>query len=131
VKRVSSNNYHYNPQLKTFANDLRKRMTKAEACLWKYVLRARRLEGYQFRRQRPVLNYIADFMCKEIKLIIEVDGYSHHNQEAIRKDEVRQKRLEDAGFIVVRLQDEDVLQDINAVFNLLTGVVEDCRSRGL
>ena len=49
-------------------------MTKAEACLWKYVLRAGKMKSFQFRRQRPVLNYIADFMCKELMLIIEVDG---------------------------------------------------------
>ena len=60
-------------------------MTKAEACLWKYVLKARQLKGFQFRRQRPVLNYIADFMCKELMLIIEVDGITHHDEEAIKK----------------------------------------------
>jgi very-short-patch-repair endonuclease len=52
-------------------------MTKAEACLWKYVLRARQMKGYQFGRQRPVLNYIADFMSKELRLMIEVDGITH------------------------------------------------------
>ena len=45
-------------------------MTKAEACLWKYVLGSRQMKGYQFRRQRPVLNYIADFMCKELLLAV-------------------------------------------------------------
>ena len=56
------NNY-YNKNLQPHANRLRKEMTKAEACLWKYVLRAGEMKGFQFRRQRPVLNYIADFMC--------------------------------------------------------------------
>lgn len=56
------------------------------------------LKGYQFRRQRPVLQYIADFMCKELKLIIEVDGITHQWEETAQKDEVRQKKLEDAGF---------------------------------
>lgn len=64
----------YNKSLQPFANKLRKEMTKAEVCLWKYVLRAGQMNGYKFRRQRPVLNYIADFMCKELRLIIEVDG---------------------------------------------------------
>jgi very-short-patch-repair endonuclease len=54
-------NHHYNKNLQPFANRLRKEMTKAEACLWKYVLRAGKMKGFQFRRQRPVLNYIADF----------------------------------------------------------------------
>ena len=55
-------------------------MTKAEACLWKYVLRAGQLKSYQFRRQRPILNYVADFMCMELMLIIEVDGITHHSE---------------------------------------------------
>lgn len=57
-------NHYYNKNLQPNANRLRKEMTKAEACLWKYVLRARKMKGFQFKRQRPVLIYIADFMCK-------------------------------------------------------------------
>ncbi len=66
-----SNNYHYNKNLQPYANKLRKKMTKAEACIWKYVLRARKLKGYQFRRQRPVLNFIADFMCPVLTRIMQ------------------------------------------------------------
>jgi hypothetical protein len=58
-------NNNYNKNLQPYANRLRKEMTKAEACLWKYVLRAGKMKGFQFSRQRPVLKYIADFMCKE------------------------------------------------------------------
>ena len=79
-------------------------MTKAEACLWKYVLRASKMKNFQFRRQRTVLNYIADFMCMELMLVIEVDGITHHTEEAIKKDEIRQKALESAGFTVLRFQ---------------------------
>jgi very-short-patch-repair endonuclease len=71
-------NHLYNKTLQPYANRLRKEMTKAEACLWKYVLRAKKRGGFQFRRQRPVLNYIADFMCMELMLIIELDGITHH-----------------------------------------------------
>src|SRR5436190_23957983 len=53
-------------KLQPYANNLRKRMTKAEACLWKYVLRASKMKGYGFRRQRPIMNYIADFMSKDL-----------------------------------------------------------------
>ena len=69
-----SNLHQYNPHLQTFANKLRKEMTKAEACLWKYALRSSMMKGYPFRRQRPVLKYIADFMCNDLMIIIEVDG---------------------------------------------------------
>lgn len=70
----NENLWHYSPNLKSFARSNRKDMTKAEACLWKYVLGRRQLLGYLFNRQRPLGNYIADFMCKEITLIVEVDG---------------------------------------------------------
>lgn len=103
------NNYHYNPKLKDYANKLRKRMTKAEACIWKYLLKAREMKGYQFRRQRPVLNYIADFMCKELLLIIEIDGSFHDLEEVQLKDEARTKELEKVGFTVLRFSNWEVL----------------------
>lgn len=90
-------------------------MTKAEACLWKYVLRAGGIKGFTFRRQRPVLQYIADFMCKELLLIIEVDGITHSYEEVAERDKIRQTNLENAGFTVIRFTDEEVLQQINTV----------------
>ncbi len=109
------NHYSYNKNLKSYARENRNSMTKAEACLWKYVLRAGMMKGYGFRRQRPVLNYIADFMCKELLLIIEVDGITHHFEETIAKDKIRQQNLEDAGFTVIRFADEEVLHNIESV----------------
>ena len=94
-------------------------MTKAEACLWKYILKAKQLKGYQFRRQRPVLNYVADFICMELMLIIEVDGITHHWEETIVKDKKKQSDLEAAGFSVLRFTDDEVLDDINAVHGIL------------
>ena len=103
-------------------------MTKAEACLWKYVLRAGGIKGFTFRRQRPVLNYIADFMCKELLLIIEVDGITHSEEEVAEKDQKRQTDLEKAGFTVIRFTDEEVLHHINAVYweivDKVTGIME-------
>ena len=118
------NNLNYNKNLQPYANRLRKEMTKAEACLWKYVLRAGKMKGFQFRRQRPVLNYIADFMCKELMLVIEVDGITHHFEEVIKNDERRQKVLETAGFTVIRFTDDEVLNSINAVYNYLEDWIE-------
>jgi hypothetical protein len=73
------------------------------------------MKGYQFRRQRPVLNYIADFMCKDLKLIIEVDGITHHYPDTQLNDRIKQKALEKAGFTVLKFQDEDVLMAIDWV----------------
>jgi very-short-patch-repair endonuclease len=117
-------NHFYNKTLQPFANRLRNDMTKAEACLWKYVLRAKQLKGFQFRRQRPVLKYISDFMCMELMLIIEVDGITHHWEETIKKDEIRQRELESAGFTVLRFTDEEVLNRIQVVIDCLEDWIE-------
>ena len=114
-------NHFYNKNLQPYANRLRKEMTKAEACLWKYVLRASKMKGYPFRRQRPVLQYIADFMCKELMLIVEVDGSIHELEEVRKNDEQRQKALEEAGFTVLRFTNEEVLTNIQWV----SGYLED------
>jgi len=123
------NYYEYNKNLQPFANKLRKDMTKAEACLWKYALRASMLKGYSFRRQRPVLNYIADFMCKELSLIIEVDGITHTWEEVIQKDRVRQTALEKAGFTVLRFSDDEVLKSMSSVVETLEDWIDEFEKR--
>jgi len=118
----------YNKSLQPFANELRKEMTKAEACLWKYVLRAGQMNGYKFRRQRPVLSYIADFMCKELRLIIEVDGITHDTK--LEKDEHRTDELRRAGFNVFRFTDEEVLTNIQGVAGEIKNIIEEITSPG-
>jgi very-short-patch-repair endonuclease len=117
-------NHFYNKNLQPNANRLRKEMTKAEACLWKYVLRAGKMNGYQFRRQRPVLRFIADFMCKELMLIIEVDGSIHQLDEVMKNDAERQKALEEAGFTVLRFTNDEVLTNIKWVSSFLEDWIE-------
>ena len=90
---MNSSNFYYNKRLKDLARQLRKQSTKAEIKLWNEVLRSKQMHGYTFLRQRPVLNFIADFMCKELKLIIEVDGYTHELEEKWRLDQERQQKL--------------------------------------
>ena len=71
--------------------------------------------GYRFLRQRPVLNYIADFMCKPLMLIIEVDGFSHNHELVGINDVKRRKNLERIGFTVMCFQDEEVMQNLDSV----------------
>lgn len=113
------NNHHYNPKLRPFARQNRKKSTKAEIRLWCEILRKGQCQGYRFLRQRPVLDYIADFMCKELKLIIEVDGITHDLQEAFEKDKIRKERLEEIGFNVLRFSDWEVMNDLGTVSVLL------------
>lgn len=108
-KASKKNQFHYNPKLKDRASQLRKNMTKAEACLWKYQLRAGMMKGYKFKRQRPVLNYIADFICTELLLIIEVDGVTHEFEGAKEKDEKRDAALSEIGFTTLRFSNWEVL----------------------
>ncbi|EMR01894.1 endonuclease domain-containing protein [Cesiribacter andamanensis] len=114
-KAVPHQYHHYNPQLKHPARRLRTDGTKAEASLWKWGLRASQLRGYAFRRQRPVLHYIADFMCQELMLVIELDGCTHAWEEVAQRDARKQADLEAAGFTVLRFTDEEVLTQMNSV----------------
>jgi len=120
-------NNQYNKNLKPFANENRNAMTKAEACLWKFVLRGKKL-GFTFNRQRPVLNYIADFMCKELKLIIEVDGYTHLLEDVIKNDLVRQTNLEEVVFKVIRFKDEELLKEIDRVRMVILETLEQLKA---
>ena len=124
---IKEENNFYNKKIKPFANDNRKQMTKAEACLWKYALRNKML-GVTFNRQRPVMNYIADFMCKDLKLIIEVDGFSHTFEEVIENDKIRQEHLEKNGFKVIRFLDNEVLTNIQQVRNKIFEVITELKT---
>ncbi len=106
---MGKNNSFYNKKLKPFAKTLRNDSTKAEIRLWCELLSKNKL-GYSFLRQRPVSNYIADFMCKDLKLIMEVDGYSHSfkTEEDIERD----KLLANLGYTVLRFTDEEVMKDL-------------------
>ena len=91
---------------------LRTNMTDAEQALWK-VLRGRQFSGYKFRRQHPFDDYILDFVCLSIKLVIEVDGGQHCSQT--KYDEDRTKRLQTAGFHVLRFWNNEVIDELEAV----------------
>jgi very-short-patch-repair endonuclease len=125
--KATKENYNlYNQALQPFAHENRYQMTKAEACLWKYALRAK-MTGYTFNRQRPVLNYIADFMCKELQLIIEVDGYSHTLDEIIAKDTIKQNALQEAGFKVIRFNDNEILKNIQHTKRVIEQIIEQIK----
>ncbi|MFH1098054.1 MAG: DUF559 domain-containing protein [Candidatus Desantisbacteria bacterium] len=129
MKADNTNNFGYQKNLRPLANALRKDMTKSEACLWKFVLRAGSMKGYTFRRQRPVINYIADFMSIELKLIIEVDGITHNFEESMEKDTIRQNELENAGFTVIRFMDDEILNNIENVQRAIEVTIKGIENR--
>jgi len=91
----------YNPKLKERARELRKNMTDAEITLWLH-LRKKQVNGIQFFRQRPIGNYIVDFYAPDSKLVIEVDGGQHFEDEGLAYDEVRDSHLRGLGLNVLR-----------------------------
>jgi len=80
-------------------------------------------------RQKPLLNFIVDFFCYELRLIIEVGGFSHYNQEAYEKDQVRQRKLEDLGLTVLRLDDDEIINDIENALRSIIGYIEKFEER--
>ena len=94
------------------ARELRSNPTDAERRLWR-ALRQRRLEGYKFRRQVPLGPYIVDFMCREQRLVIEVDGAQHAEQ--VEYDRARDTWLATEGFRVLRFTDREVLMELDSV----------------
>ena len=82
--------YYGNRELVKNARELRRNMTRAEIILWSR-LRSKNIDGYKFRRQQPIFNYIVDFYCHELKLIIEVDGEIHSLSDKSESDMKRDK----------------------------------------
>ena len=103
-------------------------MTKAEASLWKYILKSGKMEGVKFRRQRPILKYIVDFVCLELKLIIEIDGIIHDFEAVVKNDNIRKMELENAGFTLIRFQDREVLGNLEGVAESIALIINDLKA---
>ncbi|MFM7601024.1 MAG: endonuclease domain-containing protein [Pseudanabaena sp.] len=108
----TDNHLPYNPKLRDRARELRKNMTEAERKLWYDYLRDL---SKRFYRQRPIDNFIVDFYCPALKLVIEIDGDTHSSQESQDYDLERSQRLEGYGLQVVRFTNEEVLADFEGV----------------
>lgn len=83
------------------------------------------MRGYTFKRERPILRFIADFMCQELKLIIEVDGITHTWEETMEKDIIKDKALESIGFKVLRFTDKEVLGSIDDVRGRISDAIDE------
>lgn len=102
--------------MKQLARSLRKQQTEAERLLWSR-LRNRQLQGCKFRRQQPIGPYIADFLSLEPKLIIELDGGQHAEQQ--EQDNQRTRYLQALGYRVLRFWNHEVLNDLEAVLEAI------------
>ena len=97
----------YNPKLTQRAKELRNNLTPAEELLWNAFLKNHK---YRFRRQKQIDNYIADFYCAKLKLVIEIDGNIHNSLDRIEYDNERTKVIESYGIRIIRFTNEDVFE---------------------
>ncbi|MER8865921.1 endonuclease domain-containing protein [Mesorhizobium sp. M0751] len=109
------------PTKRRFARSMRREPTAAEDRLW-HELRGRKLDSIKFRRQVPVGRFIADFVCAEGRLIVEIDGSQHADSDYDRE---RDSELKARGFRVLRFWNDDVLRDLNAVCDTIIAYVRD------
>ena len=101
--------------LKEYAKENRNNMTEAESALWNLL--SNKNLGAKFLRQYIIGDYIVDFICRDHQLIIEVDGGYHSEPRQMESDEQRDKILQEKGYRVLRLKNEEILFDLSKVVN--------------
>lgn len=116
------------PQGLRLAGDLRHTMTKAEKVLWKQ-LRNKKMDGFRFRRQHPVDEFIVDFFCYETNLVIELDGEVHLDAAQIERDVERTRILNCHGLKIIRFKNEEVENLMNdVIIQIKKELIESKRS---
>ena len=110
-------------KLNILARTLRKNQTPQEKILWG-TLRNFQVKGLKFRRQYPIEEYIVDFACKEIKLVIELDGGQHNKEENIKYDKNRTLFLENKGYKVIRFWNNEIDNNIEGVYKTILDYIE-------
>ena len=108
------------------ARTLRKSMSDAERKLWR-ALRTRQLDGARFRRQHPIGRYVADFVCLERRLVVEVDGGQHTEDDQIARDARRDRWLVSEGYRVLRVPTIEVKANIAGVLDTSWAHCRKCR----
>jgi len=101
-----------------FARRLRREQTDVERKLW-FALRGRRFHGFKFRRQQPVGPYIADFVCFDVRLIVELDGDQHGSAKGLAYDAARTRRFARDGFRVLRFANHEVNANFDGVLDAI------------
>ena len=120
----------YNPKLKELAKSLRNNSTLSEIILWK-KLKNKQCFGYDFHRQKPLDEYIVDFYCAELNLVIEIDGQYHDHQDNYYKDVKRQRNLEKYDLHFLRFTEKAVKQDLLNVLRAIEIYIENFQETSL
>jgi very-short-patch-repair endonuclease len=117
-------NYYGNRELVKRARFLRSNMTQAEVILWSR-LRSKKIDGFKFRRQQPIFDYIVDFYCDKLKLIIEVDGEIHSLSENVSYDSRRDNILKINGYHIIRLSNLEIETEIDVAINKIRSFISE------
>ncbi len=127
LKSKWSMHYGAAPKLFELAELLRARMTEAEKILWERLKK----NNWQlnFRRQHPIIVYIADFYCHQVKLVIELDGGYHENCEVKVNDQFRQNKIKDFGITILRFKNEEVVDGIEIVLLKIKDTISSIQSK--
>ena len=123
--RVREGDLCYNTNMNKnniIARKLRKNQTPQEQKFWNLV-RAHRFYNLEFRRQYPLGDYIVDFICREKKLIVEIDGGQHNSPENVIKDLERTQYLNSKGYKVIRFWNNDIDNNIEGIFDELRRII--------
>ncbi len=113
----------YHSKLKGLSRTLRTNLTDAEQVLWQHI-RRKQIQGVQFYRQKPLLAFIVDFYCPAAKLVIELDGSQHYDEEHQNKDQARDDTLAELGLQVLRFDNRQVLLEMDAVLAVIDATVK-------
>jgi very-short-patch-repair endonuclease len=110
-----------------FAKALRKNMTEAEKIVWGRVCKNQL--GIKIRRQHPIDNYIADYYCHELKLVIEVDGGVHLSEENQQRDKTREAALNEHGIEIIRFTNEEISNQIDFVIEKISLKINELKKK--
>lgn len=112
----------YDKRLQHFSRELRNKMTEAEKIIW-FRIKGKQIEGCQFYRQKIIGDYIVDFCCPKMQVIVEIDGGQHYENIGIRKDDKRDRQLTGLGYKVLRFNNREVFENTGGVVENIQAVL--------
>ncbi len=118
---MSEFNYKHNPKLTPNARELRKNMTKEEKQLWYNYLRKCKV---RFLRQKVIDNYIVDFYCAKLNLIIELDGSQHYEEKGLKYDKIRTEKLETRQLTIIRIPNNEIWHNFDGVCEYIDNYIK-------
>jgi len=114
----------YDKSLVERARELRNNATPAEKLFWHYLKEMEFFQEFTFNRQKPIGHYIVDFYCHQLRLVIEIDGDTHYEEEAKKYDRNRTAYLESHNLEVIRFTNPDVIKNIDGVMIVLINLLQ-------